>query len=399
MAKHGLKPGDKKELYPYKEARLMDAGGDLTKKWYVIYYAWNVDTETLDRKRLILSGRTDADRRREAATLIRQVNADLKAGAFITAKTPKTKEVPAQAKRLSEDMTLTDAAAYFIEQKTASLSDTTMKGYRGMMKRFLQFCKERRWHQIAIKRFDKEMTFEFFDQLALNPDVENKTYNNYIGLVGGLFTFFHKREVIKRNPCDTIEQLPVNSGGHVPFTTDQARALKTLMLSKGDGQLWLFCAMMYYTFCRPGKELRFLKVKDIMSDHIRIDRSHSKSGKAKNVIIPDGLETLLQEHRIRDYPREHYVFTTNGKPGPMHVGAVYFYRHHRKLLVELEMTEREYDMYSWKHTGNIAAYLAGADLMYLRDQNGHHSVSQTEKYLKDLGLIRLKGENDKHPVI
>ena len=54
---------------------------------------------------------------------------------------------------------------------------------------------------------------------------------------------------------------------------------------------------------------------------------------------------------------------------------------------------------SWKHTGNIATYLAGADLMYLRDQNGHHLVSQTEKYLKDLGLIRMKGPNDKHPVI
>lgn len=378
----------------------MDADGDLSKRWYVVYYAWNVDTEKLERKRLILSGRTDADRRSEAKTLIKQVNTDLKAGAFITAKKAKPVEEPTvEAKRLNSDMLLTDAAAYFIEQKTAALSDTTMKGYRGMMKRFLSFCKERKWHGIAIKRFDKEMAYEFFDKLALDPAIENKTYNNYIGLVGGLFTFFHKREVIKRNPCEGIEQLPVSSGGHVPFTTDQARNLKQLMLSKGDQQLWLFCAMMYYTFCRPGKELRFLKVKDIMVDHIRIDRGNSKSRKAKNVIIPDGLEVLLQELRIREFPREHYVFSVDGKPGAMHVGAVYFYRHHRKLLVELEMTERDYDMYSWKHTGNISAYLAGADLMYLRDQNGHHSVSQTEKYLKDLGMIRPKELMDKHPVI
>ena len=61
------------------------------------------------------------------------------------------------------------------------------------------------------------------------------------------------------------------------------------------------------------------------------------------------------------------------------------------------LTDLEYDLYSWKHTGNISAYLAGADLMYLRDQNGHHSVSQTEKYLKDLGMIRVKGDTDPHP--
>jgi integrase len=402
MPNLGLKQAEKKQMYPYKEARIKDSGGDLTKIWYVIYYAFNIDTEQLERKRLILSGITPADRYSEGEELVRKVNNELKKGAFISRKKkpePAESEKPAAAKRLSGDMTITEASIYFMEQKHASLSDTTMKGYRGMMKRFLAFCKERRWHRIAIKKFDTEMAFDFFDAMAIDEDIQNKTYNNYIGLIGGMFNFFQKRDIIKRNPCENIDQLPVSSGGHIPFTVEQARALKDLMLSKGNGQLWLFCACMYYTFCRPGKELRFLKVKDVLVDHIRIDRTNSKSRKAKHVVIPAGLEKILQELNIRNFPREHYVFNTSGHPGPSPVGAVYFYRHHRKMLVELGLTDHDYDMYSWKHTGNIAAYLAGADLMYLRDQNGHHSVSQTERYLKDLGMIRVKTGIDHHPAI
>lgn len=395
--KHAIREGDNTTMYPYKEARLMDAGGDPVKIWYIIYYAWNVDTETLDRKRVILSGTPD-ERYKEARDLIKQINAELKAGAFITRKKQPIveEEQPAQAKRLNPDMPLLDACAYYIEQKTAALSDTTMKGYRGMMKRFLKFCETKRWHRIALRRFDVAMTYEFFDQLAADPDIENKTYNNYIGLVGGLFNFYLKRDIIKKNPCVSLDKLPVESGGHVPFTTEQARQLKEIMVEQ-DPQLWLLCSFMYYTFCRPGKELRYLRVRDIMADRIRIDRQHSKSNKTKWVLIPAGLERIIHEHNLRAFHPNYYVFGPSGHPGSTPVGSVYFWRHHRKVLEQIGLTDLEYDLYSWKHTGNIAAYLAGADLMYLRDQNGHHSVSQTEKYLKDLGMIRVKSHTDPHP--
>jgi len=394
--KQGFRDGNKTAMYPYKEPRIMDADGDPTKIWYVIFYAWNIDTEKLERKRLALSG-TPQERYEQGKELVNHINSDLRSGGFITRKKQPIVEVqPAQAKRLSPDMPLSDAGAYYIEQKTAALSDTTMKGYRGMMKRFLKFCETKRWHKIALRRFDVAMTYEFFDQLGADPDIENKTYNNYIGLVGGMFNFYLKRDIIKKNPCDNIDQLPVQSGGHVPFTTAQARQLKDIMIVQ-DPQLWLLCSFMYYTFCRPGKELRYLRIRDIMADRLRIDRSHSKSNKTKWVLIPAGLEKLIVQYNLRNVHPNYYVFGPGGCPGPTPVGSVYFWRHHRKILVQIGLTDLEYDLYSWKHTGNITAYLAGADLMYLRDQNGHHSVSQTEKYLKDLGMIRVKGGTDPHP--
>lgn len=217
--KQGFRDGNKITMYPYKEPRIMDAEGDPTKIWYVIFYAWNIDTEKLERKRLALSG-TPQERYEQGKELVADINADLRSGGFITRKKqPVVEEQPAQAKRLNPDMPLFDAGAYYIEQKTAALSDTTMKGYRGMMKRFLKFCEGKRWHKIALRRFDVGMTYEFFDQLGADPNIENKTYNNCIGLVGGMFNFYLKRDIIKKNPCDNIDQLPVQSGGHVPFTT------------------------------------------------------------------------------------------------------------------------------------------------------------------------------------
>ncbi|MBD2704777.1 hypothetical protein IC229_29355 [Spirosoma sp. BT702] len=46
-----------------------------------------------------------------------------------------------------------------------------------------------------------------------------------------------------------------------------------------------------------------------------------------------------------------------------------------------------YDLYGWKHTGVIALYMATKDMKLIQQQCGHSTITQTDEYLRDLGLF------------
>jgi len=46
----------------------------------------------------------------------------------------------------------------------------------------------------------------------------------------------------------------------------------------------------------------------------------------------------------------------------------------------------DYTLYSWKHSGVVAAYNAGVDIKTIQSQCRHQSLEQTDIYLKSLGL-------------
>ena len=60
--------------------------------------------------------------------------------------------------------------------------------------------------------------------------------------------------------------------------------------------------------------------------------------------------------------------------------------HYSKLVEPLNLG-KEFTLYSWKHTGVVNAYKNGVDIKALQLQCRHHSVSQTDTYLKSLGFM------------
>lgn len=63
------------------------------------------------------------------------------------------------------------------------------------------------------------------------------------------------------------------------------------------------------------------------------------------------------------------------------------YTHHIKVLDKAKFTDRDYDLYGWKHTGNIALYLATKDIKLVQAQNRHKDMGTTDKYSRDLGVF------------
>lgn len=121
---------------------------------------------------------------------------------------------------------------------------------------------------------------------------------------------------------------------------------------------------------------------DLEERKIFIPSSISKNGKDGYVSIPESFYKILKKSKEFN-SGERWVFEARegGKPYSKNVMADRF----RKLIKELKLG-KDYTLYSWKHSGVVAAYHAGVDIKSIQNQCRHHSLEQTDIYLKSLGL-------------
>jgi len=69
-------------MYPFKKARLIDCDGDISARWYIEFYAWDVQKKKLTRKRFyeVNNIASEQERRFYANRMIQQINTLLKEG-------------------------------------------------------------------------------------------------------------------------------------------------------------------------------------------------------------------------------------------------------------------------------------------------------------------------------
>jgi integrase len=384
----------KKAPTGYRLARLYDAGNDLSKQWVVLYYAYSVQAQKLIRKRVSVNGQTETERRKNAASIIKEINQQLKAGAVVdeeaTVDVEPAEILPAQF----SPGTLDEALTYFLDTKKASMKANSHKTYRSSIKLFRTYLTDRHMLRLRLNQFKPVHAFSYMDYVLTSLGLSNKSHNKHLGVLETFFNFYVQRQLIKANPFISIKPLAERPGRHTAFTPNQVAKVKQACELAQDHQLWLFLNFIYYTLARPQSELRLLRVCDILPKTVRIDADNAKNNRTAHVLIPPPLEKLIEKHRIRSYPGSFYVFTLDGTPGEKPVYEKYFYNQHRRILTLLKLTEQSYDLYGWKHTGVIALYKATKDIKLVQRQCRHSNLDQTDKYLRDLGLFLYDDQLD-----
>jgi integrase len=86
-------------------------------------------------------------------------------------------------------------------------------------------------------------------------------------------------------------------------------------------------------------------------------------------------------------PQDWFLFGRGMKPGPVSLSRNMVSKRHSEVLRSLNYPS-DLTLYSWKHTGVVAAYKAGIDLYSIMRQLRHHSLDMTQIYLKSLGLVK-----------
>jgi integrase len=177
------------------------------------------------------------------------------------------------------------------------------------------------------------------------------------------------------------------TGRNTAFTDDEKESLRKLIYKK-DRWIFYFSQIMYYTFIRR-TEMVNVKIGDIDQVNKTIIVRVAKNNIQESVVIPVGLEPILKEMRIEHYPEHFYLFGRHLYPSEVPYSNVnHISTRHNKFCRQLEMDEKK-GLYSWKHSGVVAAYYAtGKDVYSLMRQLRHRSLETTMIYLKSLGLIQ-----------
>jgi integrase len=396
--------------YPFQPCKLYDSGGDVSKQWVVEYYVFNRDEDKLVRRRVSGFNRIKTVRARKAAAreLMQQIDELLRQGYTEGSATPKIDTTQIGVTFDLETFTLKQALIYFINHKNAAtalggsktLSEEYRKGYARISENMfasyktfyrlvVEWLSENKWDALLLSQCNLQVVQHFFLYLKEKRGVGNKTYNNYRGYFSIIFNFYiSSQELPIKNPITKVEALTVEASElHLPFSNAQLSSIQETLLQKGDKQLLLFISFIYYTFARPAEEVRLLQVKDIREKTIFIPSKRAKNNKGEHITIHQDLEALIEEHGLRKYPKDYYVFTADQKPGEVPAGVNYFYKRHKKLLEELGLADESYTLYGYKHTGAINLYNATKDLLTVQRHCRHSTAAQTETYLRKYGVI------------
>jgi len=374
-------------LKPFKKARLYKPT-DSNGRWYIIFYAWDVKQNQLVRKRdySINEYKSTDEKVAFAKDRIKQINALLEKGYHIDEAKQQRQELIPRNKVLP----IGEVLFKMLEIKLPVLRPRTKSSYRHAAKDFLSFLDSISKSSYSPSSISKQDIINYSDHLLTEKRVGPKTRNNYLTYLRSLFSEMVHREFIEQNPLSNVKDLAVTiSTRNRAFDQSHINILKE-EIPNVDTDLWHFVQFIYYCYIRPAEIVR-LKIKHIFlkQNKIFVPAEISKNKKSEYVSIPTTLRGTISKMNLEQFPETYHIFSKTGKPGTEKMRDNEMTKRHRKILDGLDF-DKDFTLYSWKHTGNVRAYKAGIDIKSIQRQNRHHSLDMTDKYLKSLGLDENK---------
>lgn len=236
---------------------------------------------------------------------------------------------------------------------------------------------------IRIQDITKKDARAFLDHLLKKGD-QGKSVNGVRGFLMAIFNHYCERNEGYANPFRGTPVSRQEVGKNIAFSDQQ----KTELWAAMTPELRLFTRFIYFTYIRPIELLR-LRVSDLRMDmgQIVIHGHQSKNKQQQAVVLPDVFLQELQHVGYEKMPGNWFLFGRGLKPGPKSLGRNSVSEYHREVLDGLKY-HKDLTLYSWKHTGVVAAYQAGIDIYSIMRQLRHHSLDMTQIYLKSLGLVK-----------
>ena len=358
-------------LPTYKNARLVDCNGDLSKRWYIVFYAPNVKGE-LKRIRVydqINYSETDEGRRRHAHTLILYINGQLQRGYT----------VPIQE---NESETITDWINKYRDLHINKMRPSSIRVYNSAFLPLIEFIEVKKIKH--IDQINKLFAIEYQDFL-IKKYSNTRTINIYTQVSKSFFSFITERSQLFKSPFDSVKRLKEVNKQRQILTVDQARQL-LMHLKEQDKQLYIICAFMYYAFMRPN-EIANLKLSDIDLNQnlIHIPSSIAKNKQNSTIVITQGLKNSLEWY-LKNSTKKNLLIGTSIRINTLS---------HRYNNLSKEYPT--HTIYCWKHTGVVHHYLSGVGIKFIQQQCRHSSLDMTDKYLRSLKFAENSEMINKSP--
>ena len=347
----------------------------LSKESYVDFMAYDPLSGKMKRKKIMV-GRIKGRRvqREYADGIIQRLTDKLLGGWNPWMDSNKTAEYT------KFDVVCQDYKTYVARlAKEGSLREESFVSYCSYMKIFEE------WTAKSVKyvfQLDKQLISKFLDYVFIDRGNSIQTRNNYLAWLRTFCSWLLQRGFVNENPTAGLVLVNKRNRDKNRTTIDD-NDLKRVhsYLESNNKHFLLACYFLHYLFVRP-REMSFLRVGDISakSSSLTLHGNSTKNRKGAVLTVPKKVMALMIELRVLSEPSSYYLFSNDFKPGEERCSEKqfrdYWNRHVRKDLG----LPAELKFYSLKDTGITNMLKSNMDVLSVRDQARHSSISITDMY-------------------
>jgi site-specific recombinase XerD len=390
----------------FRPPYLYDAGGDISKPWWVEFGYRDPRDGVMKRKRVqdgFAELKTKKARYSYSEELIKNLTAKLQRG-WIPPDDDKRNQIvyvdeleyhqAAQiyGRKRSSNKNIRFYASEYINLIKNSKAKKTFESYRGKIRLFIAWLEKEKLSENDLGTFDNAVILKFFDYLIIDKHLAGQTVEKYQVNLSNFFKFLIQRKIILVQPVTNIEIPETDEDFSAsPFLDDDLKLLLPIIKNE-DPQLYLAALLQYFCFVRPGDELLKLKIQQInfVTRTILIPKNVAKKRRERNIDIPYQLYDILLQHGISQFGKELFLIGPNGRPGTREIGYNTLRERFNRLRDRLGLSQ-SYKWYSFKHTGAGKLLESGASIVELMNQMGHTDIASTYRYIR-----RHFGERSEH---
>lgn len=355
---------------------------DMSKTWYVWFRFFDASTnqwKQLRFKKGINEIKNYKERLVSANALKQAIKEELEDG-----WNPILKEQPNNIMLYG----LVESLDYILQVKSATLKRKSQYAYRYIIACLKQWLKLQGLLDIQTSAFTPGHCQQYMDWLLMTKQYSGRTFNDHLVVLSTIFNCFIEREWIMKNPFRSVKRKTQTIGRNLAFTDREKRQIEA-KLFQDDRRLYFFTQIMFHCFIRR-TELVSIQVKhiDFTNNTIIIPGENAKNNQQESVVIPKGLEEILKQMQLYQYPSDYYVFGRRLETGPVkYKNPNWISTRHNEIVKKLGINSQK-GLYSWKHTGVCNYYQAIKDPYAIMRQLRHRDLNTTMIYMKSMGLIQ-----------
>lgn len=390
---------------------LVDAGGDMSKDWYVEYSMRDPYTGQMRRFREYAGFKemtSATERYALGERMVEAIRQKLAGGWTPFQSIATTYEdniiMSNVAKRWGKEregvVTIRKYLSEFLGLKKLEVSQKSYQTYQSKLRIFCEWAEHNGVDKIHVGFVQTGHILEFIRAIAEEKNLSKLTVEKYGQILHSFFEWLIRvKKVMKENPAAGIPRMGRVVDQAPKPIPDKERALLMAAMKKYDRQLWMVCQLEYYCAIRPG-ECRLLKVGDIDFDNgfIRVPGDVAKNRQPETVVMPVQLLRLFRNEHIDQEERKLYLFSASGRPGNQMLGKNSFRNRFNALRDKLHLSP-EYKLYSFKYTGGVKLVNAGIDTWELQRHMRHKSIDTTEHYIRKNFAVKSDTIRNKFPDI
>ena len=347
--------------------------------WIIEYYVENPATQVLTRKkikleRLIQRYKTKGELKKHINSIIVALNLKLSTGwnPFFVGEDARfytpIKEVVEQYK----------------EEIKRTVRQDTYRSYSSFVHIFSEWV-EKVSPGIYSSMISHSMIARFMDYVynerkgANDGYMSNRTYNNYVKNGSAFFSWMVDKCFCKENHFFKIKTKKIEQKTRILIPVDYREKIAAYLEVQNPGYL-LVIKLIYNSLLRP-KEIRCLKVSDIMLDkkQIRIRSDVSKNGKERIVPMTPDVEMEFTKLNLQNYDPNLFVFNKDFTPGTKKVSKTVMQKCWDDMRTALNLP-KEMQQYSFRDTGITDMLQSGITPLTVKQFADHHSLEMTTIY-------------------